>query len=199
MKAYHGIFILVIANLFGTIDTIKAQSISAVELQFAIPNTYDGVVMSPTVQLDFNKHAWSIGPTILLSYGDNIEQRESVKLSGLYLGYTNYLYGRSEKFNLFHSFDLILQRVKDEQDSRYFSPVSNNFEEFSLEQTDNIVQLFANFGVLIKLSDKFSLSQTLGIGLNSTFRSTSSPFNDFSDTFIAQDWLLKTGFTYRLK
>ncbi len=197
MKTYLHAIILFIACLL-VIEPAIAQTVSSVELQIALPNSYDGAVISPSAQFDFNNHTWSIGPTILLSYGDNIEQREGVKLSGLYIGYANYLHGRSEKFNLFHSFDLILQRINDEQDSRYFNTASNNFEEFELVQTDNIVQLFANFGVLIKLSNKLKLIQTLGVGLNTTFRSTTSPFNDFNDTFIAQDWLLKTGLSYKL-
>jgi len=197
MKVYYRPFFFFIVYLLATEFTI-AQSISSVELQSALPDSYDGVVISPSAQFDFNNHTWSIGPAILLSYGDNIEQREGLKLSGIYLGYANYLHGRSEKFNLFHSFDLILQRIKDEQDSRYFNTASNSFEAFELAQTDKIVQLFANFGVLIKLSDKLNLSQTLGLGLNATFRSTTSPFNDFNDTFIAQDWLLKTGLSYKI-
>lgn len=185
-------------SLLLLINFAKAQSISTVKTQFAFPDSYEGIILSPSVEFEFNKHAWSIGPAFLWSYGDQIEERESLKLSGLYVGYDNYLYGKDDKFTLFHSFDLYLQRIKDEQESQYFDTATNSFQPFEIKQIDHVVQLFANLGVLIKLSDKLSLSQTVGLGINGTFRSTTSPFNDFSDSFFAQDWLIKTGLSYRL-
>jgi hypothetical protein len=188
------ILCLLLATVF-----INAQSISTLKMQFALPDSYEGVIISPSVAFEFNKHAWSIGPAFLLSYGDQIEDRESFKLTGLHIGYENYIHGKDEKFSLFHSFDFYLQRIKDEQQSQYFDTATNNFQAFNIEQIDKVAQLFANVGVLIKLSEKLSLSQTIGIGANATFRSTTSPYNDFTDFFFAQDWLIKTGLSYRLK
>lgn len=197
-RFYKSIGLSIICILFATV-LVNAQSISTFKTQFALPDSYDGVILSPAVELEFNKHAWSIGPAFLLSFGDQIEEREGFKLSGLYIGYDNYIHGKEEKFSLFHSFDFYLQRIKDEQASQYFDTATNSFQAFNIEQVDKVVQLFANFGVLIKLSEKLSLSQTIGLGANATFRSTTSPFNDFADSFFAKDWQIKTGLSYRLK
>ncbi len=178
--------------------TPSAQSLSSLGLSFALPESYDGVVIAPTSQFDSNNHTWSVGPTILLSYGDQIEQRESTKLTGLYLGYTNFPQGREQKISMFYGFDLWAQQVKDEQDSRYFNTSTSAFEDITIEQKDAILQLFINLGLMIKLSDKISINQVIGTGLNATSRSTTSPFDDFNDAFYSQDWMLKTGFAYRL-
>lgn len=188
-----------IAVLWFAIGYANGQSISTIKTQFALPDSYDAVILSTLVDFEFKKHTWSIGPAFLLSYGDQIEEREGFKLSGLHIGYNNYLHGKEQKFSLFHSIDLYLQRIKDEQASQYFDIPTNSFQSFEIEQIDKVVQLFINFGVLINLSEKISLSQTIGLGANGTFRSTTSPFNDFSDSFFAQDWLIKTGLNYRLK
>lgn len=198
MKSFKKGFGLIAVCLLIAATSANCQSLSTLKTQFAFPNSYDGVILSPSVEFEFNKHGWSIGPTFLLSYGDQIEEREGFKLSGLYIGYDNYLHGKEEKFSLFHSFDFYLQRIKDEQASQYFDTSTNSFQTFNIEQIDKIVQLFANFGVLVKLSEKLSLSQTIGMGANVTFRSTTSPFNDFTDSFFARDWVIKTGLSYRL-
>lgn len=199
MKIFKKGLGLSLIGLLFTTGFVGAQSISTVKTQFALPDSYEGVIMSPAVEFEFNKHAWSIGPAFLLSYGDQIEDRDGFKLSGLYIGYDNYIHGKEEKFSLFHSFDFYLQRIKDEQASQYFDTATNSFQAFNIQQTDKVVQLFANLGVLIKLSEKLSLSQTVGLGANATFRSTTSPFKDFSDSFFAKNWLIKTGISYRLK
>ena len=51
-----------------------AQKLSSIELSFAFPDSYDGVILSPSVQLDSKNHVWSVGPTLLVSYGDQIVQ-----------------------------------------------------------------------------------------------------------------------------
>ena len=122
-----------------------------------------------------------------------------MKITGLYLAYTNYLHGKEQAVNLFFSFNLFLQRIKDKQNSQYFNTSSNSFEPFILEQTDKTIQFFANLGAMIKLSDKLSVNQIVGSGFNTTFRAATSPFSDFSDPFIKQDWLIKTSLSYRLK
>jgi hypothetical protein len=199
MKSFNkGFAFSIICLLFAT-GVVNAQSISTFKTQFALPDSYEGVIISPSVEFEFNKHAWSIGPAFLLSYGDQIEDRDGFKLSGFYIGYDNYIHGKEEKFSLFHSFDFYLQHIKDEQASQYFDNSTNSFQAFNIEQVDKVVQLFANFGVLIKISEKLSLSQIVGLGANATFRSTTSPFNNFSDSFFAKDWLIKTGLSYRLK
>ncbi len=196
MKMYFKISL--IALFCTVISTVQAQQISGTSLSFAIPDSYDGMILSPNIQLDANNHTWSVGPTVLFSFGDQIEQRDNTKLTGLYLGYTNYPQGRDQKFSMFYGFDLWSQRVKDEQNSRFFNTSTNAFENIQIDQTDNIFQFFVNAGVLFKLSDQFSINQTIGTGLNATFRSTASPFNDFNDAFFNQDWLLKTSLTFHL-
>lgn len=175
-----------------------AQSISSASLEFAFPNSYDGLIFSPSVQSNANNHSWSIGPTILFSYGDQIEQRDGTKLTGLYLGYTNFPQGRDQKLNLFYGFDLWAQRVKDEQNSQFFNTSSNSFEDITIEQKDTILQFFVNLGASWQFADRFALNQVIGTGLNATSRSTTSPFSDFDDSFYNQDWLLKTSITFRL-
>ncbi len=178
--------------------SVSAQSLSNLSLELGIPNSYDAFVVAPTAQFESNKHVWSIGPTVLLSYGDQVEQRESMKLSGLYLGYTNFPQGSDQMVSLFYEFNLWLQRIKVEQDSRYFNTQSGSFDDFTIEQIDNTIQFFASLGIQFQLSDKIAVRQTIGTGINSTFRSATSPFTDFSDPFVKQDWLLKTSFVYRL-
>ena len=185
--------------LFLILTTVAhAQSVSSLSLEFAIPDSYDGLILSPSAQFDANDHTWSIGPTVLFSFGDQIEQRDGTKLTGLYLGYSNYPQGRDGKVNMFYGFDLWAQRVKDEQNSQFFNIATNSFEDISIEQKDNVFQFFINLGIAINFTDRLAIKQAIGAGLNSTFRSTTSPFDDFDDAFFSQDWLLKTSLTFRL-
>lgn len=182
-----------------TIIFVNGQNNLDFKTQVSLPDSYDGLILSPAASLEFKKHSWSIGPTFLISYGDQIAERETIKVSGLYIGYDNYLHGKDEKLNFFFAVDLYLQRIKDIQASQYFDTQSNSFQAFEIEQMDNIVQLFVNYGISLKLTEKLHLSQSIGVGVNNTLRSTSSPFNDFSDSFFSKDWLLKTGINYRFK
>ena len=197
MKSHHKILTIVV--LCFAAGTMKAQSISGVSLSFAIPDSYDGMILSPNAKLDANNHTWSVGPTVLFSFGDQIEQRDNTKLTGLYLGYANHPQGRDEKISMFYGFDLWAQRIRDEQDSRFFDTSSNTFQDITIEQKDNVLQFFVNAGLRVNLSSQFSVNQSIGTGLNATFRSTSSPFTDFTDAFYNQDWQLKTSLTFYLK
>ncbi|MEP1097445.1 MAG: hypothetical protein ABJG78_20170 [Cyclobacteriaceae bacterium] len=191
-KATSTLFFCLLTTLAYT------QSLSSLSLEFAIPDSYDGLILSPSVQFDANNHTWSVGPTVLFSFGDQIEQRDGTKLTGLYLGYTNYPQGGEGKVNMFYGFDLWAQRVKDEQNSQFFNNATNSFEDITIEQKDNIMQLFINLGLAINLTDRIAIKQVIGAGLNATSRTTTSPFDDFDDAFYSQDWLLKTSLTFRL-
>ncbi|MEP5611925.1 MAG: hypothetical protein ABJP45_06730 [Cyclobacteriaceae bacterium] len=195
MKNYKGPIALFLC-LFSTMA--YTQSLSSLSLEFAIPNSYDGLILSPSAQFDANNHTWSIGPTVLFSFGDQIEQRDGTKLTGLYAGYSNFPQGREGKVNMFYGFGLWAQRVKDEQNSQFFNNATSSFEDITIEQKDNIIQFFVNLGIAINLTDKLAVKQVIGTGLNATSRTTTSPFDDFDDTFYSQDWLLKTSLTFRL-
>ncbi|MEQ9404044.1 MAG: hypothetical protein RIM99_10685 [Cyclobacteriaceae bacterium] len=197
MKFIHKSLFLLLAILFLP-TTTQAQTLSGISIDFGLPDSYDAFVLSPAAHIKSNNHVWSIGPALLFSYGDQIEQRESPKLTGLTLGYTNYLIETEEKVSLFFALDLWLQRVSDVQESRYFDTGTNSFESFTIKQTDNTAQLFVGFGAMVKLSDQVSIKQTISTGVNFTSRSATSPFNNFTDPLISQDWLLKTGLFYRL-
>ena len=175
-----------------------AQKLSSIELSFAFPDSYDGVILSPSVQLDSKNHVWSVGPTLLVSYGDQIVQRESTKLTGVSIGYLNYLQGREDKFNLFFLSELWYQRIKDVQDSRFFDPGTSSFQSFEIEQVDNTLQFFLGFGLDFAVSDKISLKQSIGTGINYTSRAVTSPFSDFSDPLFYRDWMIETGILFRL-
>lgn len=191
-KIVSGILCLIISGFAFT------QEISSIDLSFNKLDKEDAFIISPSARFDFNNHGWSIGPALLLSFGDHIEERESLKLTGIAIGYENFLHGKSEKWNMFHSFDLIAQRIKDVQNSQIFDTNSGNFVANEIEQIDNNIFISASAGILLNLSDKISLTQTIGIGANAIFRNTTSDFDDFSDTFINQQWSLKTGIRYNL-
>ena len=92
----------------------------------------------------------------------------------------------------------MVQRIKDVQNSQIFDIDINSFVPNTIEQIDNNLLLSGNAGVLLNLNDKLSLTQTIGIGANVIFRNTESDFDSFKDTFISQQWSLKTGIRYRL-
>ena len=191
-------FFLLVTFLIILFGLTQAQSLSGIDLDFTFPDTYNGLILSPSAQFESNKHVWSVGPTILVSYGDQIEQRETMKFSGLYLGYKNFLQGREEKFSVFFALNLWLQRIKDKQRSQFFNTGTSSFESFTIEQTDTIVQFSPSLGVECKISDRFRISQQIGTGFNLTFRKATSPFSDFSDPIINQEWILKTGIGFSL-
>ncbi len=178
--------------------SVFSQGLSSADLSFNKLDKEDAFIVSPAVRFDYNNHGWSIGPALLFSFGDQIEERESVKLTGITIGYENFLHGKSAKWNMFHSFDFIAQRIKDVQDSQIFDTNSGVFVPNNIEQVDNNIFISASAGVLWNLNDKLSLTQTIGIGANAIFRNTTSDFDDFSDTFINQQWSLKTGIRYNL-
>lgn len=179
-------------------STSLAQDVSAIEVSFNKLDRDDAFIITPSIRSDFNNHSWSIGPTMLLSFGDQLEQRESLKLTGLAIGYENFLHGQSAKWNMFHSFEFIAQRIKDVQDSRFFDTSSSSFVDNEIVQVDNSIFLSASAGVLWNFSERFSLSQSIGIGANVIFRDTKSDFDQFNDTFLNQQWSLKMGLRYRI-
>lgn len=183
---------------FGLLIHLNAQFIDTYELSFNKLDKEDAFIISPSARFNFNNHGWSIGPALLYSFGDQIEERAPLKLTGIALGYENYLHGKDGKWNMFHSFDFIAQRIKDVQNSQVFDVNTNSFVDNKIEQVDNNVFLSASAGVLLNLNDKLSISQTIGIGANAIFRSTKSDFENFNDVFLNQQWSLKTGIRYSI-
>ncbi|WP_421765088.1 hypothetical protein [Ekhidna sp.] len=175
-----------------------AQGLSSIGMSFNKLDKEDALIISPSVKSNFKNHTWSVGPTLLFSFGDQLEERESLKLTGISIGYENFPNGRNSKWNLFHSFDFIAQRIKDEQASQFFDTGSNSFVDNEIVQVDNNILLSANAGVLWNLGEKLSLSQTIGIGANIIFRDTKSDFDQFNDTFLNQQWSLQTGLRYKI-
>jgi len=191
MKNWILLALLIPTTLFG-------QQISSGNLSFTNLSEDDELIISPAVSFDYNNHSWTIGPALLYSFGDQLEDRDPLKLTGIKVGYENFLHGKEAKWNLFHSFDFIAQRVKDTQDSQFFDIASNTFVSNDIEQIDNRFYLGANLGVLLKLGDRLSLDKSIGIGLNAVLRDTESNIEQFNDTFISQRWLLKLGLRYEL-
>ena len=177
---------------------LVGQDFSSVDLDFIIPDQEDVIVLSPSAHFSFNNHEWSIGPTMLLSFGDQLEDRDGFKLTGLNIGYENYLHGKGDKWTLFHSMNLIIQRVKDEQNSQFFDVNANSFVPNTITQVDQSLILSANLGVMWNIGSKLSLKQSIGLGGSVIFRDTESNFDAFTDTFFSQRWLAKTGISYRL-
>ncbi|WP_462250350.1 hypothetical protein [Ekhidna sp.] len=175
-----------------------AQNVSSVDVTFNKLDRDDAFIISPTARFDFNNHSWSIGPALLFSFGDQIEERDAFKLTGLTIGYENYLHGRDTKWNMFHSFDFIFQRIKDVQNSQVFDTNSGSFIPNTIEQVDNSIYIGGGAGMLLNLGSKFSITQTIGIGANVIFRDTQSDIDAFKDTFFKQQWSLKTGVRYRI-
>ncbi|MEO9870791.1 MAG: hypothetical protein ABJO91_08380 [Ekhidna sp.] len=193
-KMVVGVFML-----FAMVSYVFSQEISSIDVSFNKLDKEDAFIISPSVRFDFDNHAWSIGPALLFSFGDQIEERDALKLTGIAVGYENFPHGKSAKWNMFHSFDFISQRIKDVQNSQIFDTNSNSFVSNEIEQIDNNVFLSASAGVLLNLSDKLSITQTIGIGANAIFRDTKSDFDEFSDVFVNQQWSLKTGIRYNLR
>ncbi|GAB4243040.1 MAG: hypothetical protein Tsb0034_20730 [Ekhidna sp.] len=158
----------------------------------------DEFIISPVIGLDKNNHTWYAGPALLFSFGDQVEEREKLKFTGITLGYEHFLHGKNGKWNLFHSFDLVAQRVKDTQRSQYFDPNAGSFVSNNIEQIDQRIFLSANAGILLNLSDRIGITQSIGIGASAVFRKTESDFDSFTDNFFNQRWLLKTGLRYQI-
>ncbi len=175
-----------------------SQGLSSAGLNFIKLDQEDEFIVSPHAKWEKNNHAWSIGPSILYSFGDQLEEREKLKFTGVAASYEHYLHGSEEKWNLFHSFDFVIQRIKDTQESQYFEPESNTLVPNKIEQIDNSLFLSANAGVLLNLSQKLALTQSIGIGAHAVFRKTESTIDSFNDTFLDQKWLLKTGLNYKI-
>ncbi|WP_425391065.1 hypothetical protein [Ekhidna sp.] len=176
----------------------QSQGISGSAISFLKLDQEDEFIISPAVKLERNNHTWDFGPSLLFSFGDQVEERQALKLTGLVVSYAHFLHGKEAKWNLFHSFDFVAQRIKDTQDSQYFDSESNAFVPNEIKQIDKSLFLSANAGILLNLTDKLGLSQSIGIGANIVFRDTESSIDSFSDTFFRQKWLLKTSFNYRI-
>lgn len=182
----------------GLVGAVLSQDLSSIEMSFNKLDKEDAFIISPSARFDFNNHAWSIGPALLYSFGDQIEERDAFKFTGIALGYENFPHGKEGKWNMFHSFDFIAQRIKDVQNSQIFDTNSNSFVPNEIEQIDNNLFLSASAGVLWNLNDKWSITQTIGIGANAVFRKTTSDFDQFDDVFLNQQWSLRTGIRYNL-
>lgn len=180
------------------LDLANGQELMTLGIGINKLDREDAFVISPEASFDFKNHAWRIGPALLISFGDQVEGRESVKISGLALGYDHFIHGKTEKWNMFHSFDFLVQRIKDELQSQYFDTNRQNFLENDIEQVDLSFFLSANAGVLLNLSDKLALTQTIGVGVNAVSRNTKSDLESFDDLFIDQLWSLRTSIRYRL-
>ena len=156
----------------------QSQGISGSAISFLKLDQEDEFIISPAIKLERNNHTWDFGPSLLFSFGDQVEERQALKLTGLAVSYAHFLHGKEAQWNLFHSFDFVAQRIKDTQDSQYFDSESNAFVPNEIKQIDK--------------------SQSIGIGANIVFRDTESSIDSFSDTFFRQKWLLKTCFNYRI-
>lgn len=188
--------IAAISLYLGVLGFISAQKISSAEISFNKLDREDAFIVSPALRFDFNNHGWSVGPALLLSFGDQIEERETLKITGLAIGYEHFPHGRESTWNMFHTFDFVAQRIKDVQNSQIFDTSSGTFVSNTIEQIDNNLFLSGNAGVLWKLNERLSLTQTIGIGANVVFRNTTSDFDNFNDVFLSQQWSLKTGIRY---
>ena len=158
----------------------QSQGISGSAISFLKLDQEDEFIISPAVKLERNNHAWGLGPSLLFSFGDQVEERQALKLTGLVVSYAHFLHGNEAKWNLFHSFDFVAQRIKDTQDSQYFDSESNAFVPNEIKQIDKSLFLSANAGILLNLTDKLGLSQSIGIGANIVFRDTESSIDPFS-------------------
>lgn len=177
---------------------IYSQSVSSIAVDFTKLDRVDEFIAAPNIKWDVKKHSWSIGPTVLVSFGDQIEERESLKLTGLQVGFENFIHGKSNKWNLFHSFKFYAQRIKDEQNSQFFDLSSSTFQSNKIEQVENSLLLTGNVGVLWNFSEKVAATSTLGAGVNTVFRNTQSELDDFDDLFIRQVWVFKIGLRYNI-
>ncbi len=175
-----------------------SQSISSVAIDFNKMNENDELIAAPNIKFDVKNHSWSLGPTILISYGDQIEEREALKLTGFQIGYEHFIHGKTSKWNLFHSFDFFAQRIKDTQNSQFFDLASNSFKLNKIDQIENSLLLTGNVGVLWNICDKMAATSMMGIGINTIFRNTQSDLDEFEDVFIEQVWMLKLGVRYYL-
>lgn len=191
MKYYLLLFVLSPILAFS-------QKLSEGKVTIYSVSDVDEMVISPSISFASNKHQWTLGPTLLISFGDQIEEREKFKLSGVAVGYEHFLHGREGKWNLYHSFDFLAQRITDTQSSQYFDISNNTFVPNRIEQSATRLFLGVSAGVLFNISEKLSLDQNIGIGVSSEFRKTSSDFDEFTDTFLSRRWLLKFGIRYRL-
>ena len=191
-------YILVII-LFSLIHSLQGQKISSVGLAWNAVSEEDLLIVSPNAKVDVKNHNLSFGPTILISYGDQIEEREAFKLTGIYLGYENFPHGKTAKWNMFHSLDLFSQRIKDVQESQYFDLSSNSFKPNQIDQVENSFLLTSNAGVLWNVNDKLSATSMIGIGLNAVLRNTESDIEEFDDFFFEQIWMIKLGLRYNFK
>ncbi len=183
---------------FVACGPLFSQNISSLELSFNKLDKEDAFIISPGARFDIKNHSWSFGPALLYSFGDQIEERNALKLTGIALNYENYLHGKTAKWNMFHSFDFVYQRIKDVQNSQFFDPGVNSLVNNRIEQIDNNLLISGSAGVLFILNDSFSISQTIGIGANVIFRNTTSDLDNFNDVFLNQQWSLKTGIRYNL-
>lgn len=190
--------LLCILLCFCFINLSFAQKVNSVDLSFIKLDKEDAFIISPSTRFNFNNHSWSVGPALLYSFGDQIEERDGIKLTGIAIGYENYLHGREAKWNMYHSFDFVVQRIKDVQNSQFFDSGVNAFVVNRIEQIDKNLFLGTGAGVLWNLSNKLSITQSIGIGVNAIFRNTTSDFDDFDDVFLNQQWSLKTGIRYSL-
>ncbi len=193
----HKLILLIFLQVFF-MTKLVGQDFSSFDLDFIIPDQEDVMILSPSAHFTFNNHEWSVGPTMLMSFGDKLDDREGFKFTGLNFGYENYLHGKEDKWSLFHSMNLIVQRIKDEQNSQFFDTNTSSFVPNVITQIDKSLILSTNLGVLLNLGSKLSLKQSIGIGGSAIFRDTTSDFDTFTDTFFSQRWIVKTGISYHL-
>ncbi|MDN5203655.1 hypothetical protein QQ008_19860 [Fulvivirgaceae bacterium BMA10] len=193
--------IIIFLQIFVCIQLLPVQgwtqsdnsSQHAIIFNTSYTDATNGLILNPGYMFERTKSNITVGPTLLVPIGDNLDGRDGLKLSGIQGSYQLFPFKNENKLQLYFQGDLILQRIKDEVDANFFNVETGSFEPFTFERTDNVIQVYFGYGLKLDLGEKMFLLQSIGLGSSINKRKTNLGFADFSDNFIDFDWLVKVG------
>ena len=163
--------ILIFILLLGTISTSvqgqsKQQSTQAFGLS-ASASIFEYSVrgyLEPYMAWGTDRKQLLVAPTLLLGTNLGYQTPRSPRLTGLRFGYQLWPGSFDHKWNFYISTDLRLQRLKDQWAANYFNVSLSDYQEFNIKTVELSLENYVGYGLVLKISDHFRITQGVGLG-----------------------------------
>ncbi len=123
------------------------------------------LVVTPQIGLRKRRHAWGIGPTLLVSTTSGVANHHLSKLSGIQGNYRFYPNGNDKKVSVYFFDELNLQSTKDRWTSTVWNTLTQDYTSYQYVNREYILQNTAGYGIALSLGKRWSLYQGVGVGL----------------------------------
>jgi len=128
----------------------------------------DGIfrlISSPTINWAKNNREIGIGPTFLLASVVAASSNQYPRLVGLQAHYRYFPNGNNNQLNLFLFEEITLQVINDTWETNEWNYTLSKYQAFEYTNREYLGLSNLGYGIILRLSEKISVSQSIGIGV----------------------------------